>query len=196
MAEDPGALGGRGVILSRMLRAGRWTWRALVVLLVAAAAMLGACGNDDQGRRLSATRASELRSTLAQVEQSVASGDCNDAAAKAQALEQEAADLPKGVNSDLRRALRSSAQRLQTLIEQDCGATGATGPTTPAGTTTGATTDGQSDNGKDNKQKEKKPKKDKGEPDEIPPVEPPVDEQPSPDTGAPGDSGGSGGIQP
>ncbi len=162
--------------------------------------MLGACGNDDQGRRLSATRASELRSTLAQVEQSVASGDCNDAAAKAQTLEQEAADLPKGVNSDLRRALRSSAQRLQTLIKQDCGATGATGPTTPAGTTTGATTDGQSDNGKDNKQKrkqeQKKPKKGKGKPDQIPPVEPPADEQPSPDTGATGDSGGSGGIQP
>ena len=148
--------------------------------------MLGACGNDDQGRRLSATRASELRSTLAQVEQSVASGDCNDAAAQAQTLEQEAADLPKGVNSDLRRALRSSAQRLQTLIEQDCGATGATGPTTPVGTTTGTTTgttaDGQSDNGKDNKQKEKKPKKDKGKPDEVP-VEPPADEQPSPDNG-------------
>ena len=53
-----------------MLRAGRLTSRALAALLVAAAVMLGACGNDDQGRRLSATRASELRSTLAQVEQS------------------------------------------------------------------------------------------------------------------------------
>jgi hypothetical protein len=183
-----------------MLRAGRWTSRALVVVLVAAAAIVGACGNDSQGRRLSATRASELRSTLTQVEQSVASGNCNDAAAQAQTLEQEAADLPKGVNSDLRRALRSSAQRLKTLIEQDCGATGttgataATGPTTPSGTTTGTTADGQAGNGKgQGGQKEKKPKKDKGKPDQVPPATPPADQQPSPDSGGSGETGGSGG---
>jgi hypothetical protein len=182
-----------------MLRAGRWTSPALAVLLGAAAVMLGACGNDGEGRPLSASRASELRSTLGQIEQSVAAGNCDDAAAQAQTLEQEAADLPRGVNSDLRRALRSSAQRLGTLVEQDCGATGATGPTTPAGTTTGTTADGQTDNGKDNKpQKERKPKKGKGKGkgEGAPPVEPPPDEQSSPETGDPGDSGGSGGIQP
>lgn len=166
--------------------------------------MLGACGGDDgKGRPLSASRASELRSTLAQIEQSVAAGDCDGASAQVQTLEQEADDLPAGVNSDLRSSLRSSAQRLGTLIEQDCGATGATGPTEPAGTTTGTTADGQGTTGGDDEppgqQKEKKPKKDngkgKGQQEETPPVEPPSDAQPSPETGGSGDDS-SGGIEP
>jgi hypothetical protein len=180
-----------------MLRAGSWSRAALAVLLAAAAAVLGACGDDgDQGRPLSAARASELRSTLSQIEQSVAGGDCNSAATQAQTLEQEASDLPRGIDSHLRRALRSSSQRLSTLVERECGATGSTGPTGPTEPsgptgTTGEQGD-EGDQGENGKQKEKKPKKDNGKR-KGQQHEPPADETTPPDTGGAGGGGDSGG---
>jgi hypothetical protein len=180
-----------------MLRAGRWCRAALAVLLAVAAALLGACGDEGQGRPISAGRASELRSTLSQIQQSVTDGDCAAATAQAQTLEQQAGDLPRGVDSDLRRALRGSSRRLTTLVEQKCGATGSSGPTgpaEPAQSTTGATGATGGEGKKNGKQKEKKPKKDKGKSEGQQPVEPPPGETTPPDTGgAGGNSGGDGG---
>jgi hypothetical protein len=97
---------------------------------------LAACGENgsSKDRPLSSATASELRSTLAAVEQRVDDGDCAGAGEQAQTLERQAGSLPADVDADLRDALVDGASRLQVLIVDRCepAATGPTGPTTPA----------------------------------------------------------------
>ena len=124
-------------------------------LLALVATAFAGCG-DSGGKRLTSARASELRSTLAQVQQDVATGDCASAASEAQALEQKASSLPSRIDGDLKRSLVDSAARLRELVQSRCSQTTTeTTPTTETGPTgtTGPTTTG--------KQKEQKPKKEK-----------------------------------
>ena len=128
--------------------------------------MLAACGDDEQGQGLLSAEQG-LRAALdARRRWSRRShdGDCDGAAAQAQTLEQQAADLPRRSRTPTcGDALGARAQRLQTLIERTAAPREPTGPTTPTGTTTETSPD-EGTTGSDEqpgKKKEKKPKKDK-----------------------------------
>jgi hypothetical protein len=150
-------------------------------LVVVAAGSLGACGDSsDNSGLLSRASASELRSTLGQVEQTLQNGDCDGAQEQLGRLEQQVASL-NSVGADLRDALTSGVNRLEQLVTEECqtstAETGATGTTGPSGTTdTGGATgpdEQQSDEsgsnegkGQGNKGKEKKDKSQPTTPDE------------------------------
>lgn len=156
--------------------------RSLLVALALAGMLAAGCGDDSGDDRLLTRRqASELRGTLAQVEESVAAKNCTGAEQQVAAL-QDQIDQVRRVDRDLRSALRAGARRLETLVSSDCETTttppvettpttpeeGATGPTGPEGDT-------------DKPKKEKKPKKDE---------EPGTGEEPLPDEA---DEGGGAG---
>jgi hypothetical protein len=96
---------------------------------------LSACGDDGAKRDelLSPSTASQLRSTLASVEQRVDDGDCAGAEEQSQALSTQVGSLPRRVDADLRTALADGASRLRALVVDRCQAptSGATGPTSP-----------------------------------------------------------------
>jgi hypothetical protein len=143
--------------------------RRMLLLLVPALAgliltALAACGDgtSNSDRPLSSATASELRSTLAAVEQRVDDGDCDGAGDQAQTLERQAGSLPADVDADLRDALVDGASRLQALVVERCepAAVGPTGPTTPPAP---APDENQQQNG--GKDKQQKPGKDRGKSD-------------------------------
>jgi hypothetical protein len=133
----------------------------LVALVALTATALAACGDGGTNRDelLSPTAASELRSTLAEVQQRVEDGDCTGAGEQAQTLEQQAGSLPVKVEANLRDALVDGASRLQKLVLDRCEAP-ATGPTVPAAPTAPPAEEGENQNG--GKDKKEKPGKAKG----------------------------------
>jgi hypothetical protein len=189
-----------GKLVLMMMSASRrptlW-FRGTIVFVLACAALSG-CGDDSNSKLLSPSSASELRSTLAQVQQDVQNGNCTGAQERVSALDRQISSLDR-IDADLRDALASGASRLQQLVAEKCQtpATTSAGTTEPSGTTdTGGTTgsDGVTDKpGKsEGKGKGKKngQKKNKGAP--------PVEIVPDTGTGGTGDGGttDSGGAVP
>jgi len=133
------------------------------VCLVAAGCGSSSSGN---GRLLSQSQAGELRASLSKVEQDVAAKNCTSAAQEVSALQDQISTIRR-LDGDLRSSLRSSVQRLQTLVSDSCQASTTTTPTTTTPTTpdtgasgasgaTGATGPGNG-KGKEKKNKEKTP---------------------------------------
>jgi hypothetical protein len=147
--------------------------------LVLAAFLLPSCGEDSSNAELSRERAQNLRSTLDQVEDRIASSDCTGATQQAGTFKQEVTDLPARVDSDLRDALAGSASRLESLVAEQCRE-----ETAPAQDTTtepppaDENTGDQGATGEQGK-KPKKPKK-------------PKDTEPPPDDGSAGQEGSTG----
>jgi hypothetical protein len=116
-------------------------WFRGTIVFVLACASLSACGGDSNSKLLSPSSASELRSTLAQVQQDVQNGDCTSAQERLSALDQQVNSLDR-IDADLRDALVSGTSRLQQLVAEKCQAPATTseGTTEPSGTTgTGGT---------------------------------------------------------
>jgi hypothetical protein len=177
-----------GVPASRLRRQ-----HGLLLALAAIIVLAAGCGGDSgSDRLLSKKQAADLRGTLDEVEQDVQNQNCTGAAQQAVALRGQI-DSIRRIDSDLRRALRSSARHLETVVTEKCSASEPT-TTAPETTTTtpapdeGATgaTGTEGDQGK-----QKKPKKEKPPKGEKPPKDkgPPHDEQ-----NPPGNSGGGGGA--
>jgi hypothetical protein len=147
--------------------------RAPLLALAAFAVLAAGCGSDSgDGKLLSQRQASELRGTLTQVEQDVDAKNCTGAEQQVAGLRDQI-DSIRQLDPDLRRALRASTRRLETLVSQDCQTTPAPEVETPAPTpdegTTGTTGPAE---------KQKKPKKEKkdestppGKDEQIPPGE-------------------------
>jgi hypothetical protein len=161
----------------------------ILLMLAAIAGGLAACGDrSNDAKLLPRSSASDLRSTLAQVQQKVSSGDCSGAQDQVALLEQQIDSLNGSIDSDLTTALVSGATRLQRLVASECaaattetGSAGATGPTDTGGTT--GATDEQGD--------EESPGKDKGKGKKKGHKKDGVGVEIEPDTGT-GGSGGSG----
>jgi hypothetical protein len=106
---------------------------SMVLALIVLATGLAGCGNgEDRSKLLSATRASDLRSMLDEVEQEINNGDCESATNTALAFQQKVDALPARLNSSLRDALSAGANRLERLVEAQCEPAGTTGPTVQA----------------------------------------------------------------
>jgi hypothetical protein len=132
-----------------------------------------ACGDEGSKKELSNGTASSLRSTLDEVEHRVGQQDCSGASQVAASFRSKVEALSSSVDSDLRKALASSADRLESLIADQCspaveepsvGTTSGDQVTPPAG-------ENQQGKGK----KDKKPKKEK-----------PNKDEPAPETGTTG----------
>jgi hypothetical protein len=109
---------------------------ALAVVLALSGGALAACGEDEEGRGLTRVKASELRSTLARVEESAVSGDCSSAQEQAAALREQVDSVSRRVYRDLRSALAAGAARLETLVSERCEPKVEEAPTVPEPTTT------------------------------------------------------------
>jgi hypothetical protein len=151
-----------------------------VAALVPGVAVLGACGDDSSGE-LRSRDASSLRSTLGEVEQRVEVSDCTGASQQAAAFRDQVEALPQRVGSDLRRALLSSADRLESLVADQCVAEpAAPTPTPEVGTTSEDPAEGNEENQTGDGKKDKKAKKEKPNKDET-------QTQTQPDTGGTGE---------
>jgi hypothetical protein len=133
---------------------------APLLVLAALGLLVAGCGSSSpKGKLLSQRQASDLRGTLSGVEQDVAAKNCTGAEQQVAALQQQI-DAINRLDSNLRSALRASARRLETLVNDTCQTTTTTPtgttPTTPDTGTTGAS-GATGPAGK----KEKKPKKEK-----------------------------------
>lgn len=151
-----------------------------LMLCVAAAAgtiALAACG-DEGSNELRSGEASSLRAALSDVAQRVESQDCTGASQQAAAFRDRVDELPQSVDSDLRRALASSADRLASLVADQCAAEPATtSPEPDVGTTSPDRGGGNDENQGDGQTKDT----------------PPDEQNPNPDdTQTQPDSGGSG----
>jgi hypothetical protein len=123
--------------------------------LALASLVLSSCGQDSNAS-LSGRRASDLRTSLDQIEDRVAKGDCTGASKDAGEFRQKVDSLPSRVDRDLRDALRDSATRLESLVSDQC---------KPAAEETPAETppvpDENPPDQQDESKKDKKPKKPK-----------------------------------
>jgi hypothetical protein len=168
-----------------------------VTALTLAAAILGGCGSDNSGsgRKLSRATSASLQGTLDKVQADVGAGNCSEAAQEAANLRQQIDALPRAGRS-LRRALASSAARLESLVADQCKPVSTT-PTVESKGATG-TTGEQGTSGEQKGKKEKKPK-----PPKKPKGQPGQDEGGLPGqqgdgggAGLPGESNPDGGTQP
>jgi hypothetical protein len=151
-----------------------------VGLALVAAAAVSACG-DDGSAELRARDASALRAALDEVEQRVSGQDCAGASQQAAAFRERVGGLPQRVDADLRRALASSAERLETLVADQCtAAPAAPTETPPAGTTSPDQAEGQDGNQPGKDKEDKQPKQEKPNPDQT-------QTQTQPDTGGTGE---------
>jgi hypothetical protein len=80
---------------------------------------MSSCG-EDSNTGLSQQRASNLRSSLDQVEARVNDRDCTGAAEQATTFRQQVDSIPSRVDRGLRDALERSAQRLESLVADQC----------------------------------------------------------------------------
>ena len=132
--------------------------------LVVAGAVLGACG-DDGSSELRSGDASSLRSTLTAVEQRVEGQDCTGASEQAAAFREQVSGLSERVGTELRQALVSSADRLESLVADQCAAEPAAPVDVPTEPDTGTTSEdpaqGNDENQTDEGKKDKKAKKEK-----------------------------------
>jgi hypothetical protein len=128
--------------------------------LALAVGFVSSCG-EDSNTGLSQQRASNLESSLDQVEARVKDRDCTGAGEQATTFRQQVDSLPSRVDRDLRDALERSAARLESLVADKCGSESVAPveePQTQEPTVTDENTGDQQDKGK----KDKKPKKQKG----------------------------------
>jgi hypothetical protein len=128
--------------------------------LALAVGFLSSCGEDSK-TGLSPQRASNLRSSLDQVETRVNDGDCSGAAEQAATFRQRVDSLPSQVDRDLRDALERSATRLETLVAEQCEAPPAA-PVEEPQTQEPTRTDEDSGDQQGKDKKDKKPKEQKG----------------------------------
>jgi hypothetical protein len=137
--------------------------RSAPALALAAVCLLAAgCGDSSsKGRLLSQQQAGQLRASLSRIEQEVAAKNCTGAGQEISAL-QDQVDTIRRLDRNLRSSLRSSVQRLQTLVSDSCQTTTTTPttttPTTPDTGTSGASGTTGPENGKQKKQKGKNKK--------------------------------------
>jgi hypothetical protein len=157
---------------------GRSTLGAAVLACVALFA--SACG-DDSNAGLSERRASDLRSTLDEVETRVQDRDCTGAAEQASALRDQVSSLPSRVDRDLRVALERSSARLESLVADQCRPETTPSVETPPAEEAPVPEENAGDQ-KDQGKKDKKPEKQKE----------PEDEQLPPETGGTGQEGSTG----
>jgi hypothetical protein len=150
--------------------------------LMLAAVVFGGCGDGNSKDELSSSTAGQLRSTLGEVQQRVNVRDCTGASEQAAAFRAKVDALPDRVDGKLRRALASSADRLATLVNDQCTPEPAVTPEQPP---VGATSEGQEPQNQEdqsqNGKKDKKPKKEKA------PKEDQTQTEPPPDTGGAGE---------
>ena len=128
--------------------------------LALAVGFLSSCG-DDSKTGLSQQRASNLRSSLEQVETRVNDRDCTGAAEQAATFRRQVDSLPSRVDRDLRDALEQSATRLESLVAEQCEAQPAA-PVEEPPTQEPTVTDENSGDQQDKDKKDKKPKEQKG----------------------------------
>jgi outer membrane murein-binding lipoprotein Lpp len=187
------------LVLKRMSASRRPTlWFRGTIVFALACAVLSGCGDDSKSKLLSSSSASELRSTLAQVQQDVQNGDCTSAQERVSALDQQISSLDR-IDADLRDALVSGTSRLQQLVAEKCQtpATTSAGTTEPSGTTdTGGATGPDEETDKPGKSEGKGKGKKKGQKKNK--DEPSVEIVPDTGTGGTGDGGttDSGGAVP
>jgi hypothetical protein len=150
--------------------------------LVVGGVLLGACGGDEGSSELRSGDATSLRSTLTEVEQRVEGRDCTGASEQAAAFREQVSRLSERVGSELRQALVSSADRLESLVANQCAAAPAAPVDVPAEPDTGTTSEdpaqGNDEHQPDEGTKDKKPKKEKPNQDGT---------QTQPDTGGAGE---------
>jgi hypothetical protein len=173
----------------------------LTIFLAAALASTGgalsACGDDGNRRLLSPSTASELRSSLAKVEESAVSGDCDAAQQQAATLREQVDSLPREIERDLRLELARGVERLQALVSSRCEPQVEETPTTPAP----APEEPPPDEGAQQDETDEQGQ-DKGKSEETPPGQEkkPPDGTGGDDSGGtqltPGEGGGSGGAVP
>jgi hypothetical protein len=149
---------------------GLWL-RSLALLLLAGACLLAlGCGGGDSdgGRLLSREQAGDLLGTLSQVEQDVSDRNCESASQQVATLDSQV-DAIARLDRSLRRSLRASVRRLETLVSDACApveeAPTETTPTTPEPGPTGATGDegDEQQSPEEEQPKEKKPKDENGQ---------------------------------
>jgi hypothetical protein len=120
----------------------RGTTRTLAVLgLLAAVAVLSACGSDEFEGRVSRSDADALRASLAQVRDDVDNGECESASSGAQAFVDGVNDLPLTATVELKEALRDAGEQLERLVSEECPSGATTGTTQTTTTETTSTTD-------------------------------------------------------
>jgi hypothetical protein len=167
------------------------------VLAAVIASVLAGCGSDDEEGTIPPESSESMIAQLDAVEQSVASGDCDEATSRAEDLSDLVNDLPADVGIETKEALRGAAANLASLTAdpaqcQPSGATGETGvePTTEeTEPTTTTTTETKTTD-------EETPTTDEGPDDEE---QPPEEQQPTQEEPPPTDQGsgsGSGSGQP
>jgi hypothetical protein len=105
-----------------------------VALAGLATIALGGCGGGtDKSQLLSHSAAADLRQQLADVDQAVAAGECDQAKLAVSEFEQRVTALRR-LDRDLREALTAGGTRLETLVETRCEqATGPSEPVVPPG---------------------------------------------------------------
>jgi hypothetical protein len=102
--------------------------RTTLVLLLGACLAAAGCGSDDEGDPIPADSAAALQSQLDNVQARLDNGSvgaCDDILSgprgpNADAVNQAIADLPDGVDEDVRSALQDGFDRLFTLVEERC----------------------------------------------------------------------------
>jgi outer membrane biosynthesis protein TonB len=90
---------------------------ALGLLLVAAP--LAGCGSEDP-ELIPQTRASALTSTIDEIQSACDDNDTAKAKAAVQAANQQVSELPRRVDTELKRNLRDWLSHIDDRIEQDC----------------------------------------------------------------------------
>jgi hypothetical protein len=154
---------------------------AAAALMLAAA---GGCGDGGSKNELPSGSAGTLRSTLDEVEQRANARDCSGASQQAASFQAKVDALPARVDAKLRRALSSSADRLATLVVEQCTPEPAVTPEQPPA---GATSDGPAEGPQDQDDQSQDGKKDKKPKKEKPPEEDQTQTEPPPDTGGAGE---------
>lgn len=131
--------------------------------LTLAVGLLSSCGEDSK-TGLSQQRATNLRSSLDQVETRITDRDCTGAAEQAVTFRRQVDSLPSRVDRGLRDALEQSSTRLETLVAEQCEAQSEAPVEEPPAqepTVTDENSGDQQDKDKKDK-KDKKPKEQQG----------------------------------
>ncbi len=114
---------------------------ALALALAAASAGVIGCGNSGPDPSVPPENAQTLLAKIAEIKANVDVGSCLVAADKTDDLLSEVADLPSGVNSDVKQALDSGANNLKLLLTDPSKCQGRSETTTTTETTAPTTTE-------------------------------------------------------
>jgi hypothetical protein len=127
--------------ITRLAAMGHRTRLGLIVAtaLAAAALLVTGCGGGSSGDIPSA-QAAQLQSTLDEVQNAAASGNCSEAALAAKRFVQQVDQLPASAGADLKTALRNGGLQLQSLVSCSSQQTTTTTTTTSGATGVGGVT--------------------------------------------------------